>query len=315
MKYLLAILLSIALIPVNGQTIIADHTIVDEYANIPDNWIDSVKTMFLSYAGESHSEGIRVGLAALETSEAKYAVNVTESGTPESYTTDHLRASRAMWGDLNNTTGWIYNYGEEDWFTSATAIDRTKAGITYANTNDLTFSALGFGWCWDIGVDFQDYIDATQEYIDYCSDSIETTVFFTTGTVDIYDGEDGWVKHQGYELIRSYVETNGGVLFDYADILCYDDDGLNTETWEGNTYPFIAYDNLNPLVSSYHISEEGTVRLAKAMWWMLARIAGWDGNASTPVDPPTATGKGKFGRSGGKTLMYNGKRMIIVTDN
>lgn len=34
----------------------------------------------------------------------------------------------------------------------------------------------------------------------------------------------------------------------------------------------------------------------------------------TPVDPP-ATGRGKFGRSGGKTLMYNGKRMIIVTDN
>ena len=26
-----------------------------------------------------------------------------------------------------------------------------------------------------------------------------------------------------------------------------------------------------------HISDAGTIRLAKAMWWMLARIAGWDG--------------------------------------
>ncbi len=26
-----------------------------------------------------------------------------------------------------------------------------------------------------------------------------------------------------------------------------------------------------------HIGEEGSIRLAKAMWWMLARLAGWDG--------------------------------------
>jgi predicted alpha/beta-fold hydrolase len=27
-----------------------------------------------------------------------------------------------------------------------------------------------------------------------------------------------------------------------------------------------------------HITYVGAERLAKAMWWMLARIAGWDGN-------------------------------------
>jgi hypothetical protein len=26
-----------------------------------------------------------------------------------------------------------------------------------------------------------------------------------------------------------------------------------------------------------HIGSDGALRLAKAMWWMLARIAGWDG--------------------------------------
>ena len=25
-----------------------------------------------------------------------------------------------------------------------------------------------------------------------------------------------------------------------------------------------------------HIGEKGAIRLAKALWWMLARIAGWD---------------------------------------
>ena len=129
-----------------GQ-IIADHTIVADFDKIPQSYIDLVKKMWMVYAGESHSQGIRTGLTLLETSYPAFAVNVVESGTPESYTTSNLRASRATWGDVNNSSGWIYSYGEEDWFTSAIAISRTKAGITYCNTNNLIIGAIGFGWC------------------------------------------------------------------------------------------------------------------------------------------------------------------------
>ena len=42
-----------------------------------------------------------------------------------------------------------------------------------------------------------------------------------------------------------------------------------------------------------HISEAGAIRLAKAMWWMLARIAGWDGGTTQyPVTGITVTGAG-----------------------
>ena len=51
-------------------------------------------------------------------------------------------------------------------------------------------------------------------------------------------------------------------------------------TWNGHTYPIITTANLGD-ESVAHIDEVGTLRLAKAMWWMLARIAGWDGNTST----------------------------------
>jgi hypothetical protein len=83
---------------IGADQIIANHTIVDKYSDIPQIYIDEVKKRWLSYAGESHSEAIRTGLLALETAESKYAVSVVESGTPQPYTTANLRASRGTWG-------------------------------------------------------------------------------------------------------------------------------------------------------------------------------------------------------------------------
>ncbi len=45
--------------------IIADHTVVDQYANIPQEYIDKVKKMWLDLPGESHSSGYRKGLQFL----------------------------------------------------------------------------------------------------------------------------------------------------------------------------------------------------------------------------------------------------------
>jgi len=306
-----------------GGQIIADHTVVDKYDDIPQYYIDQVKKMWLSYAGESHSKAVRTGLALLESQNSVYQVNVTESGTPEGFTSSHLRASRATWGDLNNSSGWVYGYGEEDWWTNSTAISRTKAGITYCNTNGPKLSAIGFGWCYDptdgypsatadpvygvrwFGVSFgsssgdivawglddddnsitgnvvnlNTYLSATQQYIDHCAaNGYDTKVFFTTGPVDIVTGDAGYQNHLKMEAIRNYVKADPSrILFDYADILCYDDNGsLTTTTWNGHTYPIITKTNLGD-ASIGHIGSAGAIRLAKAMWWMLARIAGWDG--------------------------------------
>jgi hypothetical protein len=267
---------------VNYGQIIADHTVVDKYDDIPQYYVNEVKKMWVTIPGESHSQACRTELVNLETAYPAYAVSVVESGTPEPYTTSNLRVSRATWGDYDNATGWIYSYGEEDWFTSTLAKTRTKAGITYCNTHSLTISAMGFGWCWDEGVmNMTNYLSATQEYIDYCtSNGYSTKVFFTTGTVDDYEGTQmGYDKSILYNVIRDYVALNPTrILFDYADILCFDNDGTpTTSTWNGHTFPYITYNNLNPESGDYHISPAGALRLAKAMWWMLARIAGWDG--------------------------------------
>lgn len=276
------------------KQIIADHTVVDRFNYIPQEYIDEVKKMWVSYAGESHSSGIRNGAIILEWQDTRFAVNVTESGDPEDYTYLYLRLSRATRGDAGTTGSWVYSYGEEDWFESAAAIANTKAGLAYCNTSGPTLSVLGFGWCWDHPVyvnssDIAAYLSATQEYIDYCAaNSYPTVVIFTTGPVDGYSDVDAYNRYVSEQQIRAFVLADSSrILFDYADILSWNNSGdENQQIYNSNSYHLIHPDNMLNITGAPadanddHIGQAGALRLAKAMWWMLARIAGWDGESA-----------------------------------
>ena len=124
-----------------SQPIIIDHTVVDKYQDIPEYYLNQVKKMWIVIAGESHSSGFRAGCSLLEDIDSRYSVNITEGGIPEGYTDQHLRISRATWGDYENINGWIYDYGEEDFFTNSIAIQRTKNGLIYCNSHG--FNKIG----------------------------------------------------------------------------------------------------------------------------------------------------------------------------
>ncbi len=303
--------------------IIADHSIVDDYDNIPAFYMAEVKKMMVHFPGESHSSGYRRGMELLEAQNASYACNVS---TGEAYTDQYVRVND--WG-----------CGEATWYTWY-AYDAHNGGnvgiikdlIDEYNSHGHPMHAIGFGWCWDTtwtneptttkdpvygcgwagssdggpdgnlpwGLDAGDfsitnnrvsmdtYLGATEDYRLYCiSQSYPTRVIFTTSPADVGDGADSENAYQRYlkhEHIRNYVAANSArILFDYSDILCHNDAGVEyTKSWSGHTYPEIHPDNMLDLDGFYeedgdHIGERGAVRLAKAQWWLLARIAGWDG--------------------------------------
>ena len=319
--------------------LIVDHTAVGQCQNIPQAYIDLVKSMWLNVPGESHSAAYRRGCELLMGQDGRFQVNVVESGNPEGPTDQHLRVNRAVRSDYS---GWTYGYGEANWYTNADAIQHTKDHLTYCNSNDLPITAIGFGWCWDMtwqntpgggidpllqvrwagsseggpdgsmrwGLDAADYdltnnhvcmdtyLNATQGYVDHCqANSYPTKVFFTTGPVDggSNTGENGYQRHLKHEHIRTYVQASADlILFDYADILCWGDNGVEqTTSWTDHggtlrTFQVIHPDSLKDLEggddsSVGHIGANGALRLAKALWWMLARLAGWDGGV---VDLP-----------------------------
>jgi hypothetical protein len=305
--------------------IIVDHRAVDDFGNIPSEYIAKVKKMMVAFPGESHSEAMRYGMKLLEDQDSRFACNIS---TAEAYTDQHVRVE---------DYGWI---GELEWFTwyAYPENDRpypVEVQIKYLMKRyyeaGYPVTALGFTWCYDMvigegnetegtdpvygvhwygasnggpdgdkgwGLDegdydltqnrvsLQTYFDAMEDYIDWSnSNGYGTKVVFTTGTVDYegeWWGEGGWQGHIKHEAIRDYVKADPSrILFDYADILCYDDDGTTkTQTWNGHTYPSITSKNEYPRHYG-HIADAGAIRLAKAQWWLLARLAGWGGGITS----------------------------------
>jgi chitodextrinase len=320
--------------------IIADHNVVDQYQDIPDQYIAEVKKMLITFAGESHSGAYRDGLILLMAQNAKFAAEVSESGTLPTYATTKLRCSRQIY----TGSGWAETTGESRWYANTGSRNDIKNHIQYCKTNNLNLAVVGFGWCWDMswlntpggtidpdynvhwggsseggpqgnqiwGLNAADqaltgnsvcmdtYLNATIEYLNYCiTNNINTKVVFTTGPID----DDGFNKEEsGYQraikndYIRNYVRNspNNLILFDFADILAYNNAGQRqTTTWNSNTYEFIHNDNLlmldgSPMNTGYHFGERGALRIGKALWWLLARIAGWDGNSTPDTQAPSA---------------------------
>lgn len=305
----------------SGDYIIADHSSVDAYADIPQAYIDIVKTWLIDAAGESHSEAYRTGLTDLAELDDTFLVT-TYYGTPPLPNGNELRVGRHL------------STGEEDFWTNETAINTIKTLIADQHDAGNPIHVIFQAWCWDLtrttgaansgtngydpvhgcrwygssvsgpdgdhiwglnaddyeltgnSISLQTYLDTIEEYNAYCqSNGYGTKAIFSTGPVDgeseSYErGYQRWVKH---EAIRDFVrEGNDRVLFDYADILAYNDAGeRHMEDWTSpetsENYEFPAIHSDNDAEDTGHISNAGALRLAKAQWWLYARMAGWDG--------------------------------------
>lgn len=315
----------------NGNQIIADHTVVDRFEMIPQQYIDAVKKKLVFFGGLSHASGYRLGLELLESYNQNYQVLTYTTEPPPARSNTYLRF------------GQPFNWGEQ-MYTSSSYVSSMKGHVLSQHNSGNSYDVVGLAWCYTMhwinpvggtkdpvhgvrwagsseggpegnrrwglnsgdqsltgnSVSMDTYLNQIIDYNNYCNaNGIPTKWIFTTGPVDDEDtaigGTETAVQRElKHDYIRSFValdETR--ILFDYADILCWNNQGIKyTLTWnDGGTlrsHAHINPDNKMDYDGSWriiagegqatHVGEVGALRLAKAMWWMLARMEGWDGN-------------------------------------
>ena len=250
---------------------------------IPDFWIQQVKNMTVIHTGQSHGKQVPYGLVNLEAIDSKYDVEITTEGMPEA--NGALRISRSL---LTSTGFWRSSVDTNDFWDGPDALDNVRRTLDYYETLGVNVDVVLHTWSWDfimeVGFDKVDrYFVAMEtleaEYPDiifiYMTDASDRTSDF---------GYNRWLNHG---RIRQYVRDNDKILFDFGEMETWSADSTEQNTFyhpgSGLTIP-VWHDDWAVPDKGYdagegpcHINEPATVMKAKAFWWLMARLAGWDG--------------------------------------
>ena len=256
--------------------IIADHTCI-KLNQIPLKWIEKAKAdLHIAYGHTSHGSQITEGL--LELTNFKKSPYIYKTGLRKD-SLDLRDNPFGGWKDLGNPD-------HKTW-----AAETRK----YLKEN-MDINVVMWSWCGQLsnaGFDYvQNYLDLMQSLE---ADFPNVTFVYMTGHLD-GTGTAGTLA-QNNKRIRDFCLSGNKVLFDFTDIESYDPDGI----FYGDKYANDAceYDSNGDKApdknwavewqdshkkdtdwyqcSSAHSQPVNANMKAYAMWWLLAEIAGWDG--------------------------------------
>ncbi|MCP4572829.1 MAG: PKD domain-containing protein [bacterium] len=235
--------------PVTGAPgITADHLATADFADLPAAWADNVASdLRLFYGHTSHGSQLMTGLWMIEQMDASYdQPAVTEISDDLGHRGDltWVAPTRAHLDAPGNDTNVVV------WSWCGGASDNTVAGV------DAYLAAM------------------TQLEADYP----DVVFIYMTGHLD-GTGVDGSLYTTNNQ-IRAYCEANNKWLFDFADIESYDPDGtyypdaLDRCDW---CVDWCATHDCEDCYGCAHSHCFNCFRKGQAFWWLLGRVAGWEG--------------------------------------
>ncbi len=286
--------------------IVVDHTSVDLFEQIPEEYLQAAANLRMIYIDRSVGANISDGLSCLAFESDEAAPNHCrrfEHPNPI-FSSDPATVNWSRSGGYNRDN-WAYTFWQEgacsQWYDKVDCfINMTTPIMDQYDVLSFQLSYLAVEESADIvnqpGGFFVDNTDRFDVYDLAVYEAAHPDKVFIYWTTSLSRQIGTAVSQDFNQQMRQYAITNNKPLFDVADILahdpngnpCYDNrDGVPYDN--GNRSENHPDDGQDLLAICPHYTTEidgghlgsvsvGKIRLAKAFWVLMARIAGWDGS-------------------------------------
>jgi hypothetical protein len=287
-----------SLISTRGQSIdtganhsfVIDHTAVDQFSEIPDSYIQAASELDLLFRHASVGANISDGLNCLMNNFSQRP-NFCDAGLPP---------DQIFYDPKYDRTSWIFEFHSPPpnpnpgWQNKVTYfIDRVNS---LGPQEDYDVVGFKFGY-----VDGVPNSDIDEHFFDTAPSNTapnvddlvaleidhpdKTLVWWTMGLARAVGTVDARSFNQ---QMRSYATSNDKILMDIADIESHRPDGSSCFDNQGNGIEALCSEYTQE-INGGHLNALGKQRMAKAMWVLMARLAGWDGGTSPATSTPTQT--------------------------
>lgn len=286
--------------------IIVDHTAVDLFDHIPEQYLVAAADLRMHFIDRSVGGNIDDGLDCLTHNSSNTAPNhcVRYQHVVPEFSVDPsvVNWDRPGGYDRSNWTFEFWAEGQNcnQWFEKVTCfIQMVTPSMHTLDVVSFQFSYLEV----DIGSTIADqpggyfwnnpgYADVFDQEMFEANYPHATFIYWTSSLARGIGSQESVLFN---EQMRQYAIANGKPLFDVADILAHDPDGNpcydnrdGVPYDNGNNHENYPDDGLDTLAICQHYTTEtdgghlgsvsaGKIRVAKAFWVLMARIAGWDG--------------------------------------
>lgn len=241
------------------NSFVADHTVLQEFDEIPDEYLRQAAELRLIFRGSSIAHNINMGLDCLQGD---------FGGRRPNYCSDFFNSiyDRSNWDfPTRGNPGWIQKVDD---FVSivnenAEEYDVFIFLVDYADgIDDATYPKISDPE--NFQTRFVEKIEALEE--EYPDKMIVWTTMSMART-----GFDNATAFN--EMLRTYAQENGKILFDLADIESHSPEG---EPQFDDLGREVLYSGYTDEARAGHLNEAGRERVGRALWWFMARLAGWN---------------------------------------